>query len=37
VTVQFPDGAASWVTPFKGARFLVRRADLKVCPGFLNP
>ena len=37
VTVQFPDGAASWVTPVKGARLLVRRADLAICPGFIPP
>ena len=37
VTVQFPDGAASWVTPYKGARFLVRRADVAGCPGFRTP
>jgi hypothetical protein len=37
VTVQFPDGAASSVTPLKGARLLARRADLASCPGFINP
>lgn len=34
VTVQFPDGAAAAVTPFKGTRLLVRRADVQGCPGF---
>jgi hypothetical protein len=34
VAVQFPDGAASSVTPFKGTRLLVRRADVAGCPGF---
>jgi hypothetical protein len=37
VAVQFPDGAASAVTPLKGARLLVRRADVAVCPGFSAP
>jgi hypothetical protein len=37
VAVQFPDGAASAVTPLKGARLLVRRADLAICPGFIPP
>ena len=34
VTVQFPDGAAAAVTPLKGTRLLVRRADVQGCPGF---
>jgi hypothetical protein len=34
VTVQFPDGAAAAVTPLKGTRLLVRRADVAGCPGF---
>jgi len=34
VTVQFPDGAAAAVTPLKGTRLLVRRADVAACPGF---
>ena len=33
----FPDGAASSVTPFKGTRLLVRRADVAGCPGFAAP
>jgi hypothetical protein len=37
VSVQFPDGAAAAVTPLKGARLLVRRADVSVCPGFSAP
>ena len=37
VAVQFPDGAASSVTPFKGTRLLVRRADVSGCPGFAAP
>ena len=37
VAVQFPDGAASSVTPFKGTRLLVRRADVAGCPGFSAP
>ena len=37
VAVQFPDGAASSVTPFKGTRLLVRRADVAGCPGFAAP
>jgi len=37
VAVQFPDGAASAVTPLKGARLLVRRADVASCPGFAAP
>jgi hypothetical protein len=37
VAVQFPDGAASAVTPLKGARLLVRRADVQGCPGFSAP
>jgi hypothetical protein len=37
VAVQFPDGAASAVTPLKGARLLARRADVSVCPGFSAP
>ena len=35
--MQFPDGAASSVTPFKGTRLLVRRADVAGCPGFAAP
>jgi hypothetical protein len=34
VSVQFPDGAAAAVTPLKGTRLLVRRADVQGCPGF---
>jgi len=34
VAVQFPDGAAAAVTPLKGVRLLVRRADVAGCPGF---
>jgi len=34
VAVQFPDGAAAALTPLKGARLLVRRADVAGCPGF---
>jgi len=37
VAVQFPDGAASAVTPLKGARLLVRRADVAGCPWFSAP
>jgi hypothetical protein len=37
VAVQFPDGAASSVTPFKGTRLLLRRADVVGCPGFSAP
>ena len=37
IAVQFPDGAASAVTPFKGTRLLVRRADVAGCPGFAAP
>jgi hypothetical protein len=37
VAVQFPDGGASAVTPLKGARLLVRRADVAGCPGFSAP
>jgi hypothetical protein len=37
VAVQFPDGAASAVTPLKGTRLLVRRADVAGCPGFTTP
>jgi hypothetical protein len=37
VAVQFPDGAASAVTPLKGTRLLVRRADVAGCPGFSTP
>jgi len=37
VAVQFPDGAASSVTPLKGTRLLVRRADVAGCPGFTAP
>jgi hypothetical protein len=37
VTVQFPDGAAAAVTPLKGTRLLVRRADVAGCPGFVAP
>ena len=37
VTVRFPDGAASAITPLKGARLLVRRADVAGCPGFSAP
>ena len=37
VAVRFPDGAASAVTPLKGTRFLVRRADVAGCPGFVAP
>ena len=35
--MQFPDGAASAVTPLKGTRLLVRRADVAGCPGFAAP
>ena len=35
VAVQFPDGAAAAVTPLKGTRLLVRRADVQGCPGFV--
>jgi len=37
VAVQFPDGAASAVTPLPGARLLLRRADVSGCPGFSAP
>jgi len=37
IAVQFPDGAASSVTPLKGTRLLVRRADVAGCPGFAAP
>jgi len=37
VAVQFPDGAASAVTPLKGTRLLVRRDDVVNCPGFSPP
>jgi hypothetical protein len=37
VAVQFPDGAASSVTPLKGTHLLVRRADVAGCPGFTAP
>jgi len=37
VAVRFPDGAASAITPLKGARLLVRRADVAGCPGFSAP
>jgi hypothetical protein len=37
VAVQFPDGAAASVTPLKGTRLLVRRADVAGCPGFTAP
>ena len=37
VAVQFPDGAASAVTPLKAARLLGRRADVAGCPGFSAP
>jgi hypothetical protein len=37
VAVQFPDGAAAAVTPLKGARLLLRRADVQGCPGFSAP
>ena len=35
VAVQFPDGAAAAITPLKGTRLLVRRADVQTCPGFI--
>src|SRR4051812_9268009 len=37
VAVQFPDGAASAVTPPKGARLLGRRADVVTRPGVTTP
>ena len=37
VAVTFPDGGASGVTPLKGTRLLVRRADVAGCPGFSAP
>ena len=37
VAVMFPDGGASAVTPLKGTRLLVRRADVAGCPGFSAP
>jgi hypothetical protein len=37
VAVTFPDGGASAVTPLKGTRLLVRRADVAGCPGFSAP
>ena len=37
VAVTFPDGGAAAVTPLKGARLLVRRADVAGCPGFSAP
>ena len=36
VAVQFPDGAASAVTPLKGTRLLVRRADVRAAPDSLR-
>jgi hypothetical protein len=36
VAVTFAEGAAANLQPVDGARFLVRRAELKACPAFAN-